>query len=126
MMGSKPELPLESGVTGPVTFVVLGDVSWDAIVFAINAASVTATAVNMAIEERRIRRANVSGISFDIWDQLESSRIPLHIAACRATGTHIVRLTRGLSKKRDADALRRSALMRHYMPRTMQPSMRMQ
>jgi hypothetical protein len=98
MMGSKPELPAGSGVTGPVIFTVLGDVSWDAIVFAINAASVTAIAVNMAIEERRIRRAKVSGISFDIWDQLRSSRIPLHIAGCRATGAHIVRLTRGLSE----------------------------
>lgn len=55
--------------TGPVVLTAAGDVSCDVIVVAINAARVSATAVKMAIEERRIRRVKVSGISFGICDR---------------------------------------------------------
>jgi hypothetical protein len=70
MTGTKPAFASAAGirVTGPVV-VTAGAVSWEAMVVAINAARVNARAVSMAIEERRIRRVRVSGISFGICDR---------------------------------------------------------
>ncbi|HVZ06201.1 hypothetical protein [Hyphomicrobium sp.] len=53
-------------VTGPNVFTAVGAASRDVIIVAIKAATVNAIAVMMAIEERRTRRARVSGVSFDM------------------------------------------------------------
>jgi hypothetical protein len=117
----------ETFVTGLNTFTVVVSLSREAMTSAISAASVNASAANMAFEDSRARRTKLWGMSFVMPRSIDTGMVLLHSARCRATPAHIVNKTARIARLFACGAARSSAAEwrpRHYSRGTMHPSIK--